>query len=277
MVATLSNKGGSTMARLSKKQRLAKKRAKRAARETRRIENLLNQATRSLDTAPKKYKPQSLDSLQRIQETLSFIKSQPNLNKDDRLSKWMMQAMREVVGDDHEFQAGDSNSYFTIDPSWDGDEASLISHVTWHQIPNERAEERLLDITNSKWGSEQRHDEYLDDAQHKSYRTHIENLGLDAEDQSMTEQLESLMHSSTMWKFIGDQYMLGTKYYESEQADEDWEIMYRYLSDMVTKGRGKIKQRDIDKVITYLNNPSRYSVDDVVNYIDETLKGYIKG
>lgn len=265
------------MARLSKKQRLAKKQAKRAARETRRIENLLNQATRSLDTAPKKYKPQSLDSLQRIQETLSFIKSQPNLNKDDRLSKWMMQAMREVVGDDHEFQAGDSNSYFTIDPSWDGDEASLISHVTWHQIPNEWAEERLLDITNSKWGSEQRHDEYLDDAQHKSYRTHIENLGLDSEDQSMTEQLEALMHSSTMWKFIGDQYMLGTKYYESDQADEDWEIMYRYLSDMVTKGRGKIKQRDIDKVITYLNNPSRYSVDDVVNYIDETLKGYIKG
>lgn len=215
-------------------------------------------------------------ALAKINNTLKYIQSNPNINKSDEISRNLAAAMRLAIGDrEHVFdENGESNKYWTLSPDWDGDESTLISHVTWTDVPNDPKVERYLEkVETSKWGSKENHERYLASARQQAYRKATEDLKIDVGDQ-MIEQLEGLMNSSVMWTFIGDQYGLGTKYYESEDAKHDWDEMFKTVSDFLNEGN--TSQRDLDRLITMLNNPSKEDLNSVKSFLDNTLKTYRK-
>jgi hypothetical protein len=215
-------------------------------------------------------------ALAKINNTLKYIQSNPNINKSDEISNNLAAAMRLAIGDrKHVFdEDGESNKYWTLSPDWDGDESTLISHVTWTDVPNDPKVEKYLEkVETSKWGSKENHERYLASSRQQAYRKATEDLKIDVGDQ-MIEQLEGLMNSSVMWTFIGDQYGLGTKYYESEDAKHDWDEMFRTVSDFLNEGN--TSQRDLDRLITMLNNPSKEDLNSVKSFLDDTLKTYRK-
>lgn len=223
---------------------------------------------------PKTHQPHT--ELAKINNTLKYIQSNPKINKSDSISADLAAAMRLAIGDrDHIFdENGESNQYWTISPDWDGDESSLISHVTWTDVPDDPKVVKYLNkVEDSKWGSKENHERYLSSSRQIAYEKATENLNLEIGD-SMIEQLEGLMNSSEMWTFIGDQYGLGTKYYESEEAKHDWDDMFKTVADFVKEGN--VRQRDIDKLITMISNPDSESLDSVKDFLNTTLRGYMR-
>lgn len=235
----------------------------------------INRAFKEYRTAPQGH--QAEDSLGKIQETLDYIQSNNRTNSSVTISADLAAAMRKSIGDmAHDFAAGESNQYYEIAPDWDGKESTLINYVTWKKLPTDANAVKYLDkVSNSKWGSEKQHSDYLKTSYHQGYNTLRDKLNLNISDNIM-EQLENLMYSSQMWHIVG----AGNKGYDSEQGKDDWSDIFVHLDKMVTKTKGKLQQSDLNAIVQLISeaelNPDYHphADDELTDLIDNTIKKY---
>lgn len=219
-------------------------------------------------------KPQE-SLLNKINDTMEYIQGNPSINRDYDLSIKLRMAMDKLIDDmGHDYKAGEENQYFKISVNWDGTESSLISNVNFKDVGNNpMVEEILTDITESKWGSKELHEEYLQDAKHRSYAKNVEDLDLGLSD-NMIDSLENLMNSSEMWHIVGDQYGLGTREYDSKQAKAAWDDMYKSVGGLVATARNKLQGNDLDTLVRMISNGEREST--IREYLDKTIVKYTR-
>lgn len=275
---------------------MAKKKDRKQARVNRRIarskailKKTMGQVTREQDLLSKikepniKTLPTKSDDLENINATMAYIQSNKDINTDNQLGAWMAQAMRKAIGDmSWSFKKnGMETDYWVIDNQWDGNEASLISHVKWKKYPTDpTAQKRLEAITKSKWGSKELHQKHLKDSHHSGFMTNmLENhKGLNI-DESTRNKLEGLMNSSMMWEFITDNVVKTSRRARggnfSDDVNDAWGEMFQDIKDFIDDSKGNLQQSDLDVIIRMLHNPSKYTIDEVKNFLDDTIKKYL--
>lgn len=262
----------------AQKKSLQAKRAKQRALTRKLNTKRIIKKSMATDTEPKQLKGhEATDTLGRIQETMAYIQDNKNINRDITLSAKIQQAMRYAIGDKkYKFKQGDpnTNEFWEILPSWDGDPNSLISNVKWKKLPTDPKAIKLLEqIAKSKWGSEAQHQKYLDKAYHTGYKNFTNDyLNLKASD-DILEQLESLMYSSEMWYYLG----AGNADYDSDQGAKKWEETFKSMKKLITKAGSKLEQSDLDDIVREIKNdhtPETQRVQRLQTMVNKALKSY---
>ena len=275
--AKMARKAFKEIKRAQKKAIKAKRAKQRASTRKLNTKRAIKHAM-ATNTEPKQLQGhQATDTLGRIQETMNYIQGNNNINRDIKLSAKIQQAMRYAIGDTtYKFKQGDpnTNEFWEILPTWDGDPNSLISNVKWKKLPSDPKAIKLLEqIANSKWGSEEQHEKYLDKAYHKGYKTFTNTyLNLSASD-DILEQLESLMYSSEMWYYLG----AGSAQYDSDQAANKWEDIFISMKKLITKSGSKLRQSDLDDIVREIKNdhtPEGDRVRKLQTMVNKALKSY---
>ena len=208
--------------RLKDEQRKLKKQIEQERKAQKAITRQYEQVIKEANN-PKKLPATSID------ETLSYIHSNPRLNSNRTLSAYLRMALKKESGNpDFDFESGVHDLY-TIDEGWDGNPNTVISHIKINKPFSDPTAQKYLNmITESDWGSEELHQRSLDKARRKAYHS---NIGVEFSDQQL-DYLELIMNSSAMWHIVGDQYGLTTGDYDSDQAKETWQIMHSYVQDL---------------------------------------------
>lgn len=224
---------------------------------------------------PQHQSPSAKPLIDKVNDTMAYIQSEPTLNRDDTLSMNLKIAMDKLIGDrGHDYKPGEENQYFKVLDTWDGKDSSLISNVIFKDIGTDpTVAEYLETVTDSKWGSEERHEEYLKKAQRAAYEKNIENLDLGLSD-NMINTLENLMNSSEMWHIVGNQYGLGTKAYDSNQAKGAWDSMFKSVSSLINTAGTRIKSSDLNSLIQMISNEE--AEDKIRDYLENTIRGYVR-
>lgn len=211
----------------------------------------------------------------RINETMSFIQNNENLNRDDTLSLKLNLVMDNLINDrGHKYQPGEENDYFKILDTWDGKTSSLISNVTFKDVGTDpKIAKYLEDIITSKWGSEERHEEYLQKSHQKAFKTLTDKYDIDLSD-SMLTTLERLMNSSEMWHIVGDRYGLGTRQYDSNQAEQLMKGILVKMQTTITASKNNLGNNDLQTLVQMISNTEDY--DSIMDFLDDKIKFYNK-
>ena len=211
----------------------------------------------------------------KINASLKYIHDNPTINKSNELSRKLLLAMRLVkMNDSYVPKKPEDNQFFTIDNQWDGDFSSLISHVTWKDTNNDdRVEKYLQQIIDSDWGSKEKHEASLKKAADSAYAKNVEDLLDVGVSGSTIDILKNLMNSSDMWHIIGDQYGLGTKEYDSNQAKSDWEDLFMDIQILIDE-KGYIPNNDLQKLLQMINNRDNYN--ELLKWVNDKIRGYAK-
>ena len=240
-------------------------------------------AMRQYNQTPKKAPAESLSLDEQIERTLAYIKENENLNVNQQLSLKMIEAIELESGEiGIDFINERESDIYKIDPTWDGNPNSLISHIELKkELQNPEAKEAIEDIVESDWGSPEKHAEALEKAREQAYEKNTKNMDLKNIPSGMLSVLEQIMNSSEMWHIIGDKYNLATKgaKYASEQAKEEWDDLHKDVKDLLTIPYG-ISKSDIDELINMIKNYDKNSTKNGVEYnklknkVDELLNKY---
>lgn len=221
--------------------------------------------------------------IENINRTMNYIRNNPNLNRDDNLGFRVKNVMDLLLGDGtNRYEAGKDYGFFEIDDDWDCKISSLIGNVTFKDLDNNAdAAEYLNDIAESKWGDEERHQQYLKDAAHNRWSQNTSNLDFSDVDSTTLELIEQIMNSSDMWQIIvEDKGATGMKdykkSYESSQVEQTWENTVIDLSDVLTQGikSKKLKRGDIDTLKRMIKNHDDFK--SIVKFINKLLEEYKK-
>lgn len=229
--------------------------------------------------------------LEQINDTLSFIHSNDNLNSSQELSNKILEAIALETGQwdiDLTIQVNRDTDLYEIDKSWSGNPNTLINHIKFKQdLINPEARSSLDDVITSDWGSQELYDEHLEKAKAQAYQTNIKGIQkkLDVIPNKMLGTLEQIMNSSQMWHIIADKHGLrtqGSKYtdsLDSKQSKTEWLEMHKDVRSLLTaKG---ISQKELDKLVDMiLNAPDKETVSEsyynkVIDYVDELLEKYV--
>ena len=209
----------------------------------------------------------------RINETMSYIQNNEDLNRDDTLSLKLKIVMDTLINDrGHKYEAGDETDYFKILNTWDEQTSSLISNVIFKDVGTDpKVAEYLEDIITSKWGSEERHEKFLRKAHQKAFKTLTDKYDLDLS-RSMLTTLERLMNSSEMWHIVGDRYGLGTKQYDSNQAEQLMKGALVKMQNVITESKNNLGNNDLQTLVQMISNTEDY--DAIMDFLDERIKYY---
>lgn len=209
----------------------------------------------------------------RINETMSFIQHNSELNRDDQLSLKLNLVMDRLINDrGHKYSPGEENDYFKILDTWDGKTSSLISNVTFKDVGTDpKIAAYLEDIITSKWGSEERHDKYLQEAHQKAFKTLTDKYDMDLS-KSMLTTLERLMNSSEMWHIVGDRYGLGTKQYDSNQAEQLMMGLLVKMQNTITTSKNNLGNSDLQTLVQMVSNTEDY--ESIMDFLDDRIKYY---
>lgn len=174
--------------------------------------------------------------------------------------------LKTLAGDKEKIhKPGDSNQYYEISQSWDGDTRTLFQYVTFKDIPNnQRAEGYINRIENdektAKYMSPENYSDYERQYKSKAYNTLTSNLSLQHAD-----MLEEIMNSSAMWR------VATVSLYDSDQNKKQWVEIYHDMEEILDKDDDLFAW-----VIQQIEN-EKHTAGWIINAIDDELKLMLAG
>lgn len=176
------------------------------------------------------------------------------------IAKYLEPMMWNLTGK-RKIEAGDSNQYFSVDDTYDGDPNKLFQHVTFKQLPDNNVVNKYLDkIESDPHMSPTQYEDYSAKWHSQSYNTLANRLNLQNFD-----VLEQIMNSSPAWQ-IAKRGAL-----DSEQTLDRWLDLYDVMNEAQNTDDGLF-----DWAIQQIEN-GVHSINWLINAIDDEIKLILAG